>query len=252
MYHAVQAAGDACAGQDPHYTVPSARFAGHLDLALRSGARVGCARDLLATDGSGPAVALTFDDGHLSHYVCAFPLLAARGLRADFFVNPARVGTAGFASWSQLRAMAAAGMSIQSHGYDHRYFDELAPAVLREDLQRARGEIEAHIGQPVTLLAPPGGRAPAGLAALARATGYRHVLGSRPGRIAGRTGLRVLPRVPVTADLDDARLRAWLDGSPFVSARAQMRHLVLGSAKRLLGNRRYEQVRARLLGQPHG
>lgn len=252
MYHAVPAPGDACEGQDPHYTIPSTRFAGHLECALRSGAPVGCARDLLEADGGGAAVALTFDDGHLSHYTRALPLLAARGLRADFFVNPARVGTSGFASWSQLRAMAAAGMSIQSHGYDHRYFDELAPAALREDLVRARGEIEARIGEPVTLLAPPGGRAPTGLAALARAVGYRHVLGSRPGRIRGRPGRRVLPRVPVTADLDDARLRAWLDGSPFVSVRAQMRHLVLGSAKRLLGNRRYEQVRARLLGQPPG
>ncbi|MCK9538947.1 polysaccharide deacetylase family protein [Dokdonella sp.] len=251
MYHAVRAPGVSVAGEDPHYTVERDAFLAQLDLAQAGGRGVGCARDLLA-GADGQSVALTFDDGHLSNYTVAWPELLARGLRADFFINPASVGRRDFASWAQLREMAQSGMSIQSHGYEHRYFDDLDSIALDVQLARSRGEIEEHIGQPVTLLAPPGGRAPPGLLPRARDLGYRHVLGSRPGHLRADAGSRILPRVAVTADLDEARLAAWLDGSRLVDLRAQLRHDLLGAAKHVLGNRRYERLRGRLLGPAQG
>src|SRR6185503_16689154 len=177
MYHAVEDA--RTTGADPHYTVTPQRFSEQLALCLRLGAAVVSARDWLA---GRAGVVFTFDDGHLSNHRVAFPALRAASAAADFFVNPAQVGTEGFATWAELREMAEGGMSIQSHGLDHgHYLTALSPSELRDELRRARLEIEQHVGQPVTLLAPAGGRAPAALASIAREVGYRHVLGSRPG-----------------------------------------------------------------------
>ena len=244
MYHALWAVADDRTGADPHYAVALPRFAEQLALCQQIGGGAVSARDWL----SGQAgVILTFDDGHVSNHRLGFPTLRAAGAGADFFVNPAQVGTSGFATWPELREMAEAGMSIQSHGLDHRnYLTTLSPSRLREDLRRARLEIEEKIGQPVTLLAPPGGRAPQNLERVAQEVGYTHVFGSNPGTIS-RDRRHTHGRFAVTAGLDQRAFESLLRGGR-ARLRAQLRYAVLALAKRALGDTRYERTRARFTG----
>lgn len=249
MYHALSS-GDALPGQDPHYTVTRDAFLRHLDHLLGPGA-VGSTRDWLEGIGTHWAL-ITFDDGHVSNYTLAFPALKARGHHADFFVNPAMVGRDGFASWSQLREMSDAGMSIQSHGYDHVYLTSLDKQKLRATLSAAREEISQRIGKPVTLLAPPGGRMPRHLPEIARECGYTHVLSSRPGSIVRASDARILPRMAVTAATTDVNLEKWIDGSQHIFLRERIRYGSLAMAKRLLGDTRYERARARAMSVLRG
>lgn len=244
MYHALSQ-GAPPPGQDPHYTLDEARFRAQLRRIATAGGGA-CARDWLA-DAASERVLLTFDDGHVSNHWVAFPALAESGMRADFFVNPGNVGSAGYASWQDLREMSDAGMSIQSHGHDHVYLTTLDPRTLRDRLRAARQRIEDGVGAPVTLLAPPGGRMPADLAAIARECGYRHVLSSRPGRIADVRPAHVLPRLSVTAAIDERRFAAWIAGDAMALAREQFRYGALALAKRVLGDARYERMRAHAL-----
>jgi len=250
MYHGLSANAAAPLGADPHYTIAATCFADHLDALTAAGAHLGSARDGLQ-QASSHAVWLGFDDGDASNYSQALPILQERGLRADFFVNPARVGTAGYCGWSELRAMAEAGMSIQSHGLTHTYFTHLDASHLREELRVSKAEIEQHLGQPVTLLAPPGGRAPSGLAATAQALGYSAVLGSAPGIArwpAAKNPTAILPRVAVTAGHLSPRVVQWFQRGQWALLPLQIRYQGLVLAKQLLGDGRYEKVRARLLG----
>jgi peptidoglycan/xylan/chitin deacetylase (PgdA/CDA1 family) len=241
MYHAV--GDEAGPGADPHYTVGMPAFLEQMALCARLRGGAISARSWLA---GAPGAIITFDDGHETNHHLAFPALRAAGMSADFFVNPAQVGTPGFASWSALREMAEGGMSIQSHGLDHRhYLTELSPVQLRDELRQARQEIEDHVGQPVTLLAPPGGRCPPRLAEVAQEVGYTHVFSSRPGPIR-RPPARMLNRFAVTAQLDLRSLESWLRGGSAI-LKAQVRYTLLYMTKRALGDRRYEDVRRRLL-----
>lgn len=240
MYHALGS--EEGSGVDPLYAVDLQRFHEQLALSKEICGGVVSARDWLAgRDG----VIFTFDDGLESCFDLGFPALVAAGASADFFVNPRQVGTRGFATWPQLRRMSDAGMSIQSHGLDHRYFlTEVSRARLKEDLHRSRLEIEQNVGRPVTLLAPPGGRSPKDLEDVAIECGYTHVLDSRPGRaVAGR---RTLCRMAVTKKVDRRSLEAWLRGGAQLGAKA--RYHVLGIAKQAMGDRRYQRVRDGLLG----
>ena len=67
------------------------------------------------------AVVLTFDDGYADAYKNAFPLLRQFGMTATFFVVTEWIDEArpGYLTWAQVREMAAAGMSIQSHSLSH-------------------------------------------------------------------------------------------------------------------------------------
>jgi peptidoglycan/xylan/chitin deacetylase (PgdA/CDA1 family) len=244
MYHALWAVTEDLAGADSHYAVALPRFVEQLALCARIGGGAVSARDWLS---GRQGVILTFDDGHVSNHRLALPALRAAGAGADFFVNPAQVGTTGYASWLELREMAEAGMSIQSHGLDHRsYLTTLSPSRLREDLRRARLEIEQKIGQPVTLLAPPGGRAPENLEQIAQEVGYTHVFGSNPARIT-RDGRHAHGRFAVTAGLDQRAFESLLRGGR-ARLRAQLRHAVLTLAKRTLGDGIYERTRSRFTG----
>jgi peptidoglycan/xylan/chitin deacetylase (PgdA/CDA1 family) len=244
MYHALWAVPDDKVGADSHYAVALPRFAEQLALCQRIGGGAVSARDWL---GGRAGVILTFDDGHLSNHRLGFPALRAAGAGADFFVNPAQVGTTGYASWPELREMAEAGMSIQSHGLDHRsYFTTLSPPRLREDLRRARLEIEEKVGQSVTLLAPPGGRAPQDLERIAQEVGYTHVFGSNPGTIS-RDRRHTHGRFAVTAGLDQRGFESLLRGGG-ARLNARLRYAVLALAKRTLGDDLYERARGHLTG----
>src|SRR5215472_4333445 len=74
-----------------------------------------------AESSDADSVVITFDDGVLSDYEVAFPILSEYGICGHFFVNTSSVGTKGYVTWAQLGEMQRGGMSIQSHAHDHVY-----------------------------------------------------------------------------------------------------------------------------------
>lgn len=248
MYHAV--APDALDVRDPQYTLTQRAFERQLLLIGAEAGGACSARDWLQGNRR-ESVMLTFDDGKASDHELVLPLLLKHGMTADFFVNPATVGRPGFVSWGALAEMSAAGMSIQSHGYDHVYLTHLEPAALRHNLYSSRLEIEDRLGTPVTLLAPPGGRMPPRLADNARQLGYTHVLCSKPGMVRATHGNTPLPRLAITATLDDLAFRRWITGNLRAIATARLRYGILAIAKRTMGDERYERLRVNALsGNP--
>ena len=69
---------------------------------------------------------LTFDDGGRSALDVVAPVLAEHGLRGEFFVATARLGTAGFLDRRGVEELAAAGHVIGSHSHTH---PEVMPAL---------------------------------------------------------------------------------------------------------------------------
>jgi peptidoglycan/xylan/chitin deacetylase (PgdA/CDA1 family) len=61
-------------------------------------------------------------------------------------------------SWDQVRALARAGMDIESHGRRHRVLQTLDDAQLHDELAGSRNDLEAQLGRPVRAIAYPVGR----------------------------------------------------------------------------------------------
>lgn len=61
-------------------------------------------------------------------------------------------------TWDQVRALARAGMDVESHGRRHRVLQTLDDAALDDELAGSRRELEAQLGRPVRALAYPVGR----------------------------------------------------------------------------------------------
>ena len=70
---------------------------------------------------SDKAVAISFDDGYLSIYEEAFPLLQSYGFPFTVFIStqPIDDEQANFLSWQQIQEMSEAGVIIANHMVDH-------------------------------------------------------------------------------------------------------------------------------------
>jgi peptidoglycan/xylan/chitin deacetylase (PgdA/CDA1 family) len=248
MYHAVHAPGYKPVAWDPHYAVSADALRRQLQQLLTAGFGLRSVLDTLAAPPVGRTACITFDDGGSTDADVAMPILLACGARADFFVSAGRVGTRGFVSWTQLRDMATAGMSIQSHGHDHRLLDDQNAAEVEHELRASKAEIEDRLGRPVTLFAPPGGRLTAQVVRTARQLGYHAICSSRPGRWRPGSAF-VLPRFAVLCSTPDARLLAWANGGALRTAPSMARYAVAWIAKKALGNDRYQRLRSAALDE---
>jgi peptidoglycan/xylan/chitin deacetylase (PgdA/CDA1 family) len=61
-------------------------------------------------------------------------------------------------TWDQVRALARAGMDVESHGRRHRVLQTLDDGALADELGGARADLEAQLGRPVRAVAYPVGR----------------------------------------------------------------------------------------------
>jgi peptidoglycan/xylan/chitin deacetylase (PgdA/CDA1 family) len=217
--------------------------------------RTGVVEELTAKDqGAAPmsstackSVCLTFDDGSISDYTVAFPLLLSYGQRATFFVITDRVGQHGYVTWAQLREMTAHGMSIQSHSCSH---DSLAQATLaqaREELRRSKEHLEQALGQRVVAFAPPGGSWRAELSALAEACGYHVICTSEQGVNETPFNLLALKRLSIRRTYSLRRFQALLMARRSGLFRQRFEAFCLDSAKAVLGVNRYNAIRRHVL-----
>jgi len=61
-------------------------------------------------------------------------------------------------TWDQVRALARAGMDVESHGRKHRVLQTLDAAGLVDELAGSKQDLEAQLGRPVRAVAYPVGR----------------------------------------------------------------------------------------------
>jgi peptidoglycan/xylan/chitin deacetylase (PgdA/CDA1 family) len=61
-------------------------------------------------------------------------------------------------TWDQVRALARAGMDVESHGRRHRVLGTLDNDMLADELAGSRTDLEAALGRPVRAIAYPVGR----------------------------------------------------------------------------------------------
>jgi peptidoglycan/xylan/chitin deacetylase (PgdA/CDA1 family) len=70
-------------------------------------------------------VSIVFDDGVISQFNNAFPLMQQHGFSGTYYIISDKVGTANYMTISDLQALQNAGSEIASHSVDHQAFTYL-------------------------------------------------------------------------------------------------------------------------------
>src|SRR5262245_17747955 len=164
MYHYISANPHAPA--DPVRTrlsVPPAQFAQQLAYLHRAGYTTITLDDLVgalhlhATLPSKPVI-LTFDDGYQDFYINAYPLLRRYGDKATIYIITRKVGTPGYMTWSELRALAASPLiTIAAHTRTHPELPALTAKRSWAELAGSKADLQTRLGISVHHLAYPSG-----------------------------------------------------------------------------------------------
>lgn len=217
------------------YIVGTSEFEKHVDLFVR-----------LRRTESGIWPEITFDDGHISNFEYAVPILQSRGLTARFFITVGWAGNKpGYMGWPELRALHETGQSIGAHGWTHTLLTHCSDKDLQTELNTARLILEDKLGTSITSMSLPGGRYNRRVVSACAEAGYTQVYTSVPraesvplGSTIGRLNIRGDMQLEWISNLFQPGSRALSS----LSRQYQMK----AAAKGLLGDRLYERLWARL------
>lgn len=150
-------------------------------------------------------VVLTFDDGYADAYDVALPLLRQFGAVGVFFVVVNLLDREGYLTRDQVRALADAGMDVESHGMDHINMAKLTLAQQRAQFCGSRAILSLITGRPVRHFAYPNGDAPISQDALAECD-YASAYLKAGGSLQESATPYLLRRVRVVGGSADAAL----------------------------------------------
>jgi len=195
------------------------------------------------------ATQITFDDGEQSQFHNAAPLLAENGFKATYFVTPGLIGTAAkFLGWDDFRALQAAGHSVQSHGWSHKFLTFCSEAELAHELRASKQSLEDNLGSAVEEISVPGGRWNPRVIHACAAAGYRRVYVSDPWVETEIDGVQVIGRFMVRRTTTIPVLEKIVAKDRSALRKLRLRSQLRGGLVGVLGDSLYHWLWCRLTG----
>jgi polysaccharide deacetylase len=187
---------------------------------------------------------LTFDDGHISNYHSALPLLEKYSCQAIFFVIVGRIGTdERFMDWRQLRELVSLGHQIEAHSWSHIFLTRCSDPQLQCELRQSKQTLEDQLGVPVDSLSAPHGRWNDRLVGACVECGYRKLYVSDPWMESKRLrGLEIIGRLMVRRSMDGAGLKNWFNMGPMEAICRRAQYSLRQSARSTLGDSLYHRL----------
>ena len=126
-------------------------------------------------------IMITFDDGYLSNYLVAYPILKDLGFKATIFIVASSVGKSNTAdinyphfTWGQAKEMVQSGViEIGSHTFFHRDMRAYSKDKIQTDLRLSKYLIDDNLNINCDLLAYPYGYYTPEIQELATKAGYK-------------------------------------------------------------------------------
>jgi len=230
LYHGIaNQAKRKCSAREGKYWISKAQFREQLESIRGAACDVTPLTDLSESGTvescKKKTVVITFDDGLLSDFEIAFPLLLEARVSAGFFINPAYVGKTGFLTWQHVIEMQRAGMSFQSHSYEHVDLARLPVREMERQMKLSKWILEDKLGESVDFLSLPYGRTSPEVMRVAVASGYRKVCISR--NWPARRGSIVVNRVTVYSKTTARAFERLLARKPLDYAVRNVREAIL-------------------------
>lgn len=123
---------------------------------------------------------ITFDDGQMSDYEIALPILQANDQTGRFFITPGWAGKPGYMGWNEIRSLCRAGHAVGAHGWSHTMLTHFDKKQLDDELLISKHTIEDAVGCSVTTMSFPGGRFNRRILRACQEAGYTRVYTSVP------------------------------------------------------------------------
>ena len=143
-------------------------------------------------------VLLTIDDGFLSFYDNAWPILKKREIPFILFVSTREVGNNGYMTWSQIREIAKEKfVHIGHHSHSHEYLIDEDLEDIKKDILTANKIFKKELGTVSNFFSYPFGEYSSDFKKLVKELNFTHAFGQHSGVIDDTKNVFELPRFPI-------------------------------------------------------
>ena len=143
-------------------------------------------------------ILLTVDDGLLSFYENAWPILKEKKIPFILFVNTREVGSFNYMNWDQIRELFSEDfVEIGNHSHSHEYLVDEDSDVIRKDILKSIKIFEEKLGKNSDFFSYPFGEYSLEFKEIIKDLGFKYAFGQHSGVIDETKDKWELPRFPI-------------------------------------------------------
>ena len=143
-------------------------------------------------------VLLTIDDGLLSFYENAWPILREKKIPFILFVNTREVGSFNYMNWDQITEIHESDHAeIGNHSHSHEYLVDEDPEIIKNDILKSIKIFNNKLGKNSDFFSYPFGEYSQEFKKIIKDLGFSYAFGQHSGVIDETKDLWELPRFPI-------------------------------------------------------
>ena len=143
-------------------------------------------------------VLLTIDDGFLSFYDNAWPILKEKKIPFILFVNTREIGSFNYMNWDQIKELYKEDfVEIGNHSHSHEYLVNENDVVIKNDIIKSIEIFKKNIGENSDFFSYPFGEYSLEFKEIIKSLGFKFAFGQHSGVIDETKDLFELPRFPI-------------------------------------------------------
>ncbi len=173
--------------------------------------------DSLRNKKSQRKILITIDDGFLSFYEKAWPVLREQKIPFILFVSTREVGKSGYMNWDQIREVASSKIGvIGNHSHTHEYLADSVEEVIINDIQLSRKIFSRELKKNSSFFSYPFGEYSLKFKSIVKDLGFDIAFGQHSGVIDETKDLFEYPRFPINEKYgEEKRFKTLLKTLPF-------------------------------------
>ena len=162
-------------------------------------------------------ILLTVDDGLLSFYENAWPILKEKKIPFILFVNTREVGSYNYMNWSQIRELYNnENVEIGNHSHSHEYLVEESNEIILNDISKSIKIFKDNLGENSIFFSYPFGEYSLEFKKIIQNLGFKYAFGQHSGVIDETKDFWELPRFPINEKYGEVqRFKTLMKTLPF-------------------------------------
>lgn len=200
---------------------------------------------LLKGDRDEKSIVLTFDDGHISNFTIALPILEKFKFVGTFFVASDLIGKNTYISKRNLQEMYQKGMEIGSHSLSHSNLVSLNNHEMYKEIKASREILLSLIKGPVNHFSVPYGFYNKIMVRSALYAGYKSFVTEKWGfyKIRNKETIKIIPRFTIKRDLKYNKYLAIIKRKKSPLIKEYIEAFYLDKIKKILGYKKYIYIK---------
>ena len=152
----------------------------------------------IVQDKTKRKVLLTIDDGLLSFYENAWPILREKKIPFILFVNTREVGAFNYMNWDQILELHQSdNVEIGNHSHSHEYLVDEKSNFIKKDIQKSISIFKEKLGKNSEFFSYPFGEYSIEFKKIIKDLGFKYAFGQHSGVIDETKDFWELPRFPI-------------------------------------------------------